>query len=624
MLYNLKTNAILFTILTLIMFKAYGQHGAFFTSLQRSKSYAILHDSSIANKKAIDITRTWKGKRCKISIKNTSHSVKYLNEIVLFDFSHGLPANSPIYGEGFQMLSQNGGTLARPEDLGSFTDREHYRIPEPENMRTSYGLFSFTFPDGASAILATTSCRRFISRFSYDDKRLRISLDTEGLQLKAGEIWQLESFEIFEDSNRSNLFKKLSASISENHPRLAFSAPPAGWCSWYCFGPKVSSEDVTKNVKWISSNAKHLEYIQIDDGYQPWMGDWLDAGQAFDGGVDKVINNIRSAGLKAAIWVAPFIASPQSKLFREHPDWMVKDSMGRPLRSDRIGFGGWRQGPWYVLDGTNPEVQFFFTSLFEKLNKVWGCSYFKLDANYWGAIHKGVHYDKNATRIEAYRRGMQAIRKGAGDAFILGCNHPIWASLGEIHGSRSSMDIWRDWKSFKNIARENFLRAWQNNTLWWNDPDCLLLLNEGAGDIMDQGGNEKLNAKIHLQLTNDEFRYHATAVYASGGMILSGDDLTKMPAEKIAILKKLIPPNGRAAEFENDSFEVGTIVSEDKIEYCVFNNSDRSQTRIIRLPPGKFAISERWSNRRLGEYSGQYIVEGLRPHSALILEATKI
>jgi len=33
---------------------------------------------------------------------------------------------------------------------------------------------------------------------------------------------------------------------------------------------------------------------------------------------------------------------------------------------------------------------------------------------------------------------MEAVRRGAGDAFLLGCNHPIWASLGLIHGSRSS------------------------------------------------------------------------------------------------------------------------------------------------------------------------------------------
>jgi alpha-galactosidase len=33
---------------------------------------------------------------------------------------------------------------------------------------------------------------------------------------------------------------------------------------------------------------------------------------------------------------------------------------------------------------------------------------------------------------------MAAIRRGAGDAFLIGCNHPIWPSFGEVHGSRTS------------------------------------------------------------------------------------------------------------------------------------------------------------------------------------------
>ena len=59
----------------------------------------------------------------------------------------------------------------------------------------------------------------------------------------------------------------------------------------------------------------------------------------------------------------------------------------------------------------------------------------------------------NATRIEAYRRGLEAIRRGAGQALLMGCNHPLWPSLGLIHASRSSLDIERSWPSFTSIGR---------------------------------------------------------------------------------------------------------------------------------------------------------------------------
>ena len=48
--------------------------------------------------------------------------------------------------------------------------------------------------------------------------------------------------------------------------------------------------------------------------------------------------------------------------------------------------------------------------------------------------------------------------------FILGCNHPIWASLGLIHGSRSSNDIKRTWDRFKRPPVQNLKRNWQNGT----------------------------------------------------------------------------------------------------------------------------------------------------------------
>lgn len=108
-----------------------------------------------------------------------------------------------------------------------------------------------------------------------------------------------------------------------------------------------------------------------------------------------------------------------------------------------------------------------------------GLHLFKLDATYWGTLPGGRRHDPKATRIEAYRRGMEAIRRGAGDALIMGCNHPIWPSLGLVHASRSSMDIERNWASFASIGRENLLRGWQNGHFWWNDPDCVVLNDDG-------------------------------------------------------------------------------------------------------------------------------------------------
>jgi alpha-galactosidase len=378
----------------------------------------------------------------------------------------------------------------------------------------------------------------------------------------------------------------VGARLARHHPRLKFSAPPSGWCSWYCFGPNVTAEQVLANLDAIARDVPGLQYIQIDDGYQPAMGDWLETGAAFGGNVQTVLKQIRAKGFQPAIWVAPFIAEANSRLFKEHPDWFVKDEEGVPLRSDRVTFGGWRRGPWYSLDGTHPQAQAHLTHVFRTMREEWGCTYFKLDANFWGAIHGGRFYDPQATRVQAYRRGMEAVLRGSHDAFILGCNHPLWPSLGVIHGSRSSHDIKRSWDRIRDIARQNLMRNWQNGVLWWNDSDAVVL----TGDLPEE-----------------EFRFHATAVYASGGMILSGDDLTTISAPRLAMLKKLQPPTGQAARFEDDALEIGIIRTANGSTFTLLNWDDSPRELQVKLDRPHH-VRELWTDADLGKREGSVTI----------------
>ncbi len=96
------------------------------------------------------------------------------------------------------------------------------------------------------------------------------------------------------------------------------------------------------------------------------------------------------------------------------------------------------------------------------MREEWGCTYFKLDANFWGAIHGGRFHDPRATRVEAYRRGMAAMLKGTRDAFRPRLQSSDLALDRLIHGSRSSNDIKRDWERIRDTARQNLSRNWQN------------------------------------------------------------------------------------------------------------------------------------------------------------------
>ena len=546
--------------------------------------------------KQIELARLWDGDFCRVKLVNRGQRLVRIKEIVVCETSHQLPEDTRLYGESFQMLSQTAGTLGHPLDLG-YSEVAHYRIPPPPDALAASGLLTLSAPGRPPFLLGFSSCRRFIGRFFLYKGSIQAVLDTEGLELGPGESWEGEELMVAESDSRPGLLTRLAERVAKNHPKRMFQPVPTGWCSWYCFGPKVTAEQVLENLDVISQKLPQLKYVQIDDGYQAAMGDWLETGRAFGGDVAAVLKKIRERGFEPAIWVAPFVAEQGSQVFQQHSDWFIRSEDSKPLSSDRVTFGGWRHAPWYALDGTHPQVQQHFEKVFSTMRRDWGCTYFKLDANFWGAMHGGRFHDPRATRIEAYRRGMEAIRRGAGDAFILGCNHPIWPSFGLIDGSRSSGDIKRTWQKFQSEARQTLSRNWQNGRLWWNDPDAVLL----TGDLSEQ-----------------EFQFHATAIYASGGMVLSGDDLTKISPARMAMLRELVPPTGVAAEFQDEAMQVGFMNLPDNLMVCLFNWGDAPAEFSFRLSAAS-QIRDYWTGKDLGRQHRVFEIKDMPPRSARLL-----
>jgi len=546
-------------------------------------------DGSVLNDCRVE--RVWRGDICQSFVTNAGEAAVKVARIELFEFEHGCTPDAPLYGEGFTMLSQTGGTLGQPAQIGGFTDRKHYRIPEPADATTVYNVLCL---DGRH-LYGFSSTHRFSGRFCVRPKTVTVEMDCEGLTLEPRAQWRLEEFCRFEGSGRAALFARLGERLARNHPRLAWDNPPEGWCSWYCFGLKVTAEQVIANLDWMAKHAPHLRYVQIDDGYEPAIGDWLETGPAFGGDVRAVLKEIRRRGFEPALWSSPFVAEENSHLFREHPDWFMRNADGKPLPSNRVTFGGWRNPPWYALDATQPAVQRHLERLFRTLNQEWGVTYFKLDGTFWGAMHGAKLADANATRIEAYRRGMRAILKGAGPAFVLGCNHPIWPSIGLIHGSRSSGDISRNWKTIRNVARENLHRNWQNGVLWWNDPDALVLAGE---------------------LPENEFMFHAAATYSTGGMLLSGDDLTKLPPAREALLKRL-RPTMQAAVFDAE-LRIGRAKLADRELVFLLNWSDQPQ-RFEFSVDKPVPVEDYFTGKSLGKAASKFVADGVAPHSGRVL-----
>jgi len=164
---------------------------------------------------------------------------------------------------------------------------------------------------------------------------------------------------------------------------------PSGWCSWYRFGTKVSAGDVRRNVRALRELRVPLDVVQIDDGFQSMIGDWLTPAAGFPDGLAPLAREIRAEGCRPGLWLAPFIVSRRARLAREKPEWLVRDARGRPLTA--LWNPAWKGKRCYALDATHPGVEAWLEALGREVRAL-GFDYLKLDFLFAGAL-AGVRHD---------------------------------------------------------------------------------------------------------------------------------------------------------------------------------------------------------------------------------------
>lgn len=130
----------------------------------------------------------------------------------------------------------------------------------------------------------------------------------------------------------------------------------------------------------IAREAKKLgiEMLVMDDGWfgdrkddNTSLGDWFVNENKLKGGLSYLVQEVNKIGLKFGLWVEPEMVSPDSELFRAHPDWAIQI----PGRSGALARNQ------LVLDISRKEVR---EGIYESIHKVLSESnieYVKWDMN---------------------------------------------------------------------------------------------------------------------------------------------------------------------------------------------------------------------------------------------------
>jgi len=271
----------------------------------------------------------------------------------------------------------------------------------------------------------------------------RVELD--GTMLKGFYEDEHESQWVIIRGKEDDVFSKYTSLLGIKFGRTRYEKAPRVWCSWYSL------------YKWINEhvimNALHalgdlpFDVFQFDDGWQVTHGDW-EPTRKFPSGMSELALRISSTGRTPGLWLAPFMVTKLSSIYRDHPDWLLRDEHGQP-----VPVGITWEGVPYALDTSHPAVLEWLDKLIRKV-RGWGYNYLKLDFLYAGAI-PGKRY-KDIPREAAYRNAMQVIREAAGDAYILACGAPVIPTLGLCDGIRVGPDVSPYWLN-------RALSVWLNN-----------------------------------------------------------------------------------------------------------------------------------------------------------------
>jgi alpha-galactosidase len=416
--------------------------------------------------------------------------------------------------------------------------------------------------------------------------------------------------------------------VAEVHKVKALPPAPAGWCSWYYYYEDISSRIIHENLAQIKGIGEKLplDLVQIDDGFEAAVGDWLEFKPEFRGGVAPLAQEIKSAGMTPGLWLAPFILHPRSRLAGEHPDWLLRRRNGK---LSKPGFVWNSLGA--ALDLTVPDALEYACQVLDVAVRQWGFPYLKLDFLYAAAL-KGQYHDPTRTRAQVLRGGMEALRRTVGeDTLLVGCGAPLGSVLGLVQTMRIGADVAPSWKpsyfgislpirnephmpSARNSIQNILTRAPLHRRWWVNDPDCLLVRPDS-------------------KLTLDEVRSLATAIGLTGGSILLSDEMQSLPEDRLEIAGALLPIIEERAQVldwmdaqtpQKLRLDMqGATGAWTTLTFFNWHDSDMNIALFaedFRLPGQDYWVRSFWDNKVWPVKKGEPLFSGkLAPHAPLVL-----
>lgn len=201
----------------------------------------------------------------------------------------------------------------------------------------------------------------------FDMLRVNIGINDEDFtwQLKPGESFDTpEAVLVYSDQGIGGM-SRIFHDLYRNHlirSPYVFEKRPVLINNWEATYFDFNTEKLLQIAKKAAESG--IEMLVMDDGWfghreddNSSLGDWYVNEEKIKGGLKNLVDRVNELGMKFGIWFEPEMISPDSKLYRDHPDWAIAIAGRTPSMA---------RGQ-YVLDLTRKEVR---DSIFERMEEI--------------------------------------------------------------------------------------------------------------------------------------------------------------------------------------------------------------------------------------------------------------
>jgi len=345
--------------------------------------------------------------------------------------------------------------------------------------------------------------------------------------IRPGEQVELMSFAFVEGTLDEAVDRWLT--LAHITPRPA--APLVGFSSWYRYYQDITAERLASDLTAVRDLLANRDLgpctpvFQIDDGYAK-IGDWTTPNTTrFPDGMGAFAHQIEEAGLLPGLWMAPFVCETESRVYQDHPDWLLRDEDGE------LVCAGSNWSGYYPLDTRKPEVRAHVHDALWTATHEWGFRLLKLDFLFAACMVPRDGLNRGQLMADALDLLRESVPEGV--SFDL-CGVPIPVALGRTEYCRIGCDVSLDWDDvpyMRMLHRERVStkrslantrgRAHLDRRAFRNDPDVFFLRQD-------------------VKLTHQQRSDLIGADAALGGMFLTSDDVATWDEAQMLVFDRTL------------------------------------------------------------------------------------